>query len=227
MNDTPIRRRVLLGAAGVAVLSARFALPASAEPGPKVEAMSELVSLPISPGRSASIPRVLGIAVSDIDVLPKGTSIDFDFDPNLYDLMPTAVIQSGSLIDRLPIPGNRTASPKRHTLSVTLMRAIPVAQGCAIWIGALKPRWFPYDSVRLMPRGSHVISGGKANGKRLEIGRRRDERIWGVRLGCQWRTFDLGRPYRTYAPEMITLTSVGPSPTPPNLNVFGFNWTRL
>ncbi len=219
MSEYRVGRRLLLGGVGVTLLSTSLATPSWADTGMKVAPLGEMLHIPISPRESATLPRILGVSISGVRALAKGLRVDFDYDPALYDLAPEVAIRSGQQNERQPLPTARRSSRERRELSVAIPKAIPIDDACAIWVGALKPRWFPYDSARLLPPGKHTVGGPGQTERGLDIGRRQGIRPWGVRLGCQWRRISLGGPYVTFTPEMVSLASVGPWPAAPRLTI--------
>lgn len=219
MSEYQVGRRLLLGGVGVTLLSTGLTLPAWGDAGMKVEALGEMVHMPVSPRESALIPRVLGVSISGVRTLPRGLRIDFDYDPTLYDLAPNVAVRSGRHAQRLSLPATRKPSRQRRDLSVVIPRTIPIEDECAVWVGALSPRWFPHDSARLLPPGRHTVGEVGQTERGLRVGRRQEAQFWGVRLGCQWRRISLGGPYVTFAPELVSLASVGPWPSAPDLTV--------
>lgn len=220
MRHSKLSRRVLLGTAGA--IGATLWLADSAEAAPAgfaLEPVGPMADVFVSPTQVASFPRVLGVRVTGLDTVAKGSRVKLTFDPSMYDLLPSAVLEAGGRRTVVALPEQaRNPGRGRMPLTIEVPENLDARGGCAITLGVLRPMRFPADSIRQAPTMSHTLTRPTAPATAaLETGERGRVTAWGVRLGCQWDPLIWGDDFCTFVPRSVVVLAAGPGHTPTRL----------
>lgn len=208
-NATGLSRRGVLtwgGAIGVALFvpvaatSAAVAAPRGGHPQTPRRARL------MTPARQddREVPRSLGVEFDD--PLPAGTEVEFTYDPDLYELLPRALVRSGAAI--VPVDSH-TSEPGRTVVSLTAA----TAAATMVVVGALRPARYPLDICRV---AAPTAVGGEVSPTDLDARTGDDAAAtpWGAECGVLWDAVDWGGRYRYYVPVSASFTAIGPGQVP-------------
>lgn len=231
-SDIPSRvsRRTVLKLSAAAIVTVavpmRPGLASAQTPAPQLLDLAP-TSRPsievLAPGPTAglAVPADLGVVMTVEGGVPSGTTIDFVFDPRMYDLLdePLATAEDGLVAAASESPAVEKATGV-ITVRVVINQDVAAGRPVTLIMGQLKPRRFPHDVIR-DNFGLSASSARPGAGRRAQrsltapAGLDVAQQPWGAEVAVLWQEITWsGGAFKYYAPREVSVRSVGPGPLP-------------